>query len=99
MPTETFSNRSTDDGCNGPRIHVWTWQDTRDEFGDDDRFGFDWGGGGGGGGVFGGGGLGGAHGGFIGGDDGDDDNGCDCQDLLPGEGNENWHSNSQIDGA
>jgi len=31
-------------------------------------------------------------------DDDEGDNGCDCQDLLPGEGNENWHSVPPRDG-
>ena len=102
-PTDSmpFSNRPTDNdddsgGFSGPRIHIWTWQDTRDEFGDDDRGGFQWGGGGGGRG--GGGGLWGKEGGILDGDDDDDDCGCHGLPADPGGGNDNWHSNSRIDG-
>ena len=91
--TESFSDRPTDGEWNGPRIHVWTWQDTRDEFGDDDRGGFHWGGDGGGG-----------AGGFWSGDGGgviegeDDDCGRDGFPSDGMEGNHNWHSDSRPDG-
>ena len=48
--------------------------------------------------VGGGGGLWGKEGGILDGDDDDDDCGCHGLPADPGGGNDNWHSNSRIDG-
>ena len=76
---------------------MWTWQDTRDEFGEEDRGGsFPWGGfSGSDGGWWGGGGGGNGGGGIIEGEDHD----CGCDAFhSDGDGNENWHSDSRPDG-